>query len=380
MARGAMVKIPFNRPCITGKEAQYIQAVLAARKFSGDGPWTTRCNDWLKSHFNSARALVTTSGTAALEMAAMLCEFSPGDEVILPSFAFSSTANAFAREGASLVFVDIEPKTMNLDPLAVERAITPRTKAIVALQYAGVSCDMQALQKLADLHSLLIVEDAAQAIFSNYQDKPVGAHGTFSCISFHETKNIQCGEGGALIVNDPRYVERAEIILEKGTNRMEFKRGGVHKYTWLDIGSSYVLGDLNAAFLFAQLEAGPGITTERMATWERYRQGLLPLATEGYIEMPGDYAPDTHNAHIFWIKLRSMDDRRKLIDYLSELSISALFHYVPLHSSPAGLKFGRFEGEDKYTTIESGRLLRLPLYSDMVEDAEVIRALRDYFL
>ena len=371
--------IPFNRPAITGAEEAYLAAVMEKGKFAAGGRFSKRCNAWLKEHFGTPAALTTSSCTHALEMAALLCELEPGDEVILPSFAFPSTANAFARCGATLVFVDVEPATMNIDPEAVAAALTPRTRVVVALHYAGVACDMEALGTLARRHGLVIVEDAAQAIFSEYRGAPCGTLGTFGCFSFHETKNLQCGEGGALLVNEPRYAERAEIVWQKGTDRGRFSRGEVDKYSWQEIGSSYVLGELNSAFLLAQLERGQELTADRLLSWHRYLTHLEPLAEQGLIEVPRVPEPCQHNGHIFWIKSRDASEQAGLISFLKERSIHSVFHYVPLHSAPAGRRFGRFSGRDRFTTKDAGRLLRLPLYYGFTETARVAEAVKAFY-
>ncbi len=371
--------IPFNRPAITGAEEDYLAAVMKRGKFAAGGPFSTRCNAWLKEEFGTPDALTTTSCTHALEMAALLCDLEFGDEVILPSFAFSSTATAFARCGARLVFVDVEPATMNIDPEAVAAALTPKTRVIVALHYGGVACDMDALLALARQHGLLIVEDAAQAIFAEYRGAPCGTLGTFGCFSFHETKNLQCGEGGALLINEPQYVQRAEIIWEKGTDRTRFYRGEVDKYTWQDIGSSFVLGELNSAFLLAQLERGQEITADRLRSWRQYLKYLRPLAEQGCIEIPRVPEACRHNGHIFWIKVRDASEQADLIRYLKKRSIQSVFHYVPLHSAPAGRRLGRFVGQDRITTRDSSRLLRLPLYYGFSEAARVAEAVRAFY-
>jgi dTDP-4-amino-4,6-dideoxygalactose transaminase len=371
--------LPFNRPAITGYEQAYLDQVMARGKLAAGGPFSTRCNAWLEEHFGAPGALTTTSCTHALEMAAMLSGVQPGDEVILPSFAFSSTATAFARCGASLVFVDIEPATMNIDPAAVAAAITPRTRVIVALHYAGVACDMDVLARLAGQHGLIIVEDAAQAIFSSFRRQACGTFGAFGCLSFHETKNIHCGEGGALVINDPDLVARAEIIWEKGTDRARFFRGEVDKYTWQDLGSSYVLGELCSAFLLAQMEHGEAITRDRLRSWQEYRQALAPLAEQGLIELP--VIPDScqHNGHIFWLKTRDQEEQARLISFLKQRSIHSVFHYVPLHSSPAGRRYGRFAGSDRYTSREAARLVRLPLFYGFDQAASVAGAVCAFY-
>ncbi|WP_419044442.1 dTDP-4-amino-4,6-dideoxygalactose transaminase [Enorma massiliensis] len=360
--------IDFNIPPYVGKEIEYVRdAAEANHKICGDGPYTKKCTEWLESRFNAQKVLLTTSGTSALEMAAILCDLKPGDEVILPSFTFSSTATAFQMMGATLVFVDVSPETMNIDPQAIESAITERTKVIVPVHYAGVSCDMDAIMSIADQYGLLVVEDAAQGVMSSYKGKALGTIGHFGCYSFHETKNYSMGEGGALVINDPRFNDRAEIIREKGTNRQRFFRGQVDKYTWVDRGSSYLPSDLNAAYLYAQLENADLINDNRLETWSFYYEKLLCLAERGRIELP--VVPDgcIHNAHMFYIKCRDLAERSALISYLKKRGIQATFHYIPLHSSPAGEMFGRFSGEDVYTTSESDRLVRLPMYYGLGE-------------
>lgn len=362
--------IDFNIPPYVGKEIEYVRdAAEANHKICGDGPYTKKCTEWLESRFNAQKVLLTTSGTSALEMAAILCDLKPGDEVILPSFTFSSTATAFQMMGATLVFVDVSPETMNIDPQAIESAITERTKVIVPVHYAGVSCDMDAIMSIADQYGLLVVEDAAQGVMSSYKGKALGTIGHFGCYSFHETKNYSMGEGGALVINDSRFNDRAEIIREKGTNRQRFFRGQVDKYTWVDRGSSYLPSDLNAAYLYAQLENADLINDNRLETWSFYYEKLLRLAERGRIELP--VVPDgcIHNAHMFYIKCRDLAERSALISYLKKRGIQATFHYIPLHSSPAGEMFGRFSGEDVYTTSESDRLVRLPLYYGLTKES-----------
>lgn len=379
MNTGSLPRIPFNVPALTGREQEFLEQVFRARKFSGDGPMAQRCNAWLREHFQAPGAFVTTSCTHALEMAAMLCDLGPGDEVILPSFAFSSTATAFARTGARLVFVDIDPATMNVDPACVAAAIGPATKAIVALHYGGVGCVMEALGDLAARHDIFLVEDAAQCMFARRNGRPLGSIGTFGCISFHESKNLHCGEGGALVVNDAAFIPRAEIILEKGTDRVRFKREGRGKYTWMDIGSSYVLSDLNCAFLMAQFEGGAQLTRGRLATWHAYRAALEPLHRAGKIELPPLRSGDEHNGHIAWFKARDVSQREALIEHLAAAGIMATFHYIPLHSAPAGPRFGRFAGEDRFTTRESERLLRLPIYSGFDSVERVVGCVARFF-
>ncbi len=359
--------LPFNIPPYVPQCSDYVTQVIQNRKICGDGPFTARCNEALEALTGAPKALLTTSGTSALEMAAILLDIQPGDEVIMPSFTFVSTANAFALRGAKIVFVDVQPDTMNLDPLCVRAAITPHTRAIVPVHYAGVCCDMDALGDIAREHGLAMVEDAAQAVGSFYKDRPAGSMSDVGCFSFHETKNYSMGEGGAVILNDPHMVERAEIIREKGTDRSRFYRGQVDKYTWVDIGSSFLPSELNAAYLLAQLEQRASITAARMARWEQYDAGLAPLEQRGLIERMKVPADCVHNAHMYYIKLRSLEERSRLIAFLAEHDICAVFHYVPLHSATAGLKYGRFVGEDRYTTALSERLLRLPMFYELTE-------------
>lgn len=370
--------LPFNIPPYVPRCSDYVTQVIQNRKICGDGPFTARCNEALEALTGAPKALLTTSGTSALEMAAILLDIQPGDEVIMPSFTFVSTANAFALRGAKIVFVDVQPDTMNLDPLCVRAAITPHTRAIVPVHYAGVCCDMDALGDIAREHGLAMVEDAAQAVGSFYKDRPAGSMSDVGCFSFHETKNYSMGEGGAVILNDPHMVERAEIIREKGTDRSRFYRGQVDKYTWVDIGSSFLPSELNAAYLLAQLEQRASITAARMARWEQYDAGLAPLEQRGLIERMKVPADCVHNAHMYYIKLRSLEERSRLIAFLAEHDICAVFHYVPLHSATAGLKYGRFVGEDRYTTALSERLLRLPMFYELTE-ADCARVIETIF-
>ncbi len=373
--------LPFNIPPYVPQCSDYVTQVIQNRKICGDGPFTARCNEALEALTGAPKALLTTSGTSALEMAAILLDIQPGDEVIMPSFTFVSTANAFALRGAKIVFVDVQPDTMNLDPLCVRAAITPHTRAIVPVHYAGVCCDMDALGDIAREHGLAMVEDAAQAVGSFYKNRPAGSMSDVGCFSFHETKNYSMGEGGAVILNDPHMVERAEIIREKGTDRSRFYRGQVDKYTWVDIGSSFLPSELNAAYLLAQLEQRASITAARMARWEQYDAGLAPLEQRGLIERMKVPADCVHNAHMYYIKLRSLEERSRLIAFLAEHDICAVFHYVPLHSATAGLKYGRFVGEDRYTTALSERLLRLPMFYELTEAdcARVIETISAFF-
>lgn len=358
--------IPFNVPPYMGSEFDYVrQAMAENHKISGDGPFTAQCTQWLQERFGAQKALLTTSGTTALEMAAILCELQPGDEVILPSFTFSTTATAFVLVGAKLVFVDIRSDTMNLDEAKIEDAITDRTRVIVPVHYAGVPCEMDAILEIADRYGLKVVEDAAQGVMSTYKGRHLGTIGDFGCYSFHETKNYSMGEGGALLVNDSAYNDRAEIIREKGTNRSRFFRGQVDKYTWVDYGSSYLPSDMNAAYLWGQLEQADAINDSRMETWDAYCKAFEPLEQAGLVQLP--VIPDgcTHNAHMFYMVLDSLEQRTDFIDFLKQRDVSSVFHYVPLHSSPAGERFGRFHGDDEHTTDISNRLTRLPLYYNM---------------
>ncbi len=373
--------IPFNVPPCTGNEMKYIAEAIAAHKICGDGAFTRRCNEWMEKRFNAHKVLLTTSGTTALDMASLLCDLKPGDEVILPSFTFSSSATAFAIYGARLVFVDVRPDTMNIDETKIEAAITDRTKVILAMHYAGVACEMDTIMDIARRHGLLVVEDAAQGVMSSYKGKALGTIGDFGCYSFHETKNYSMGEGGAVLVNNPTYVERAEILREKGTNRSKFFRGQVDKYTWVDIGDSFLPSELNAAYLWAQLEMADEINNDRLSSWQRYWDAFQDLSAAGRVTLPTIPADCVHNAHMFYIKCKDLEERSALISFLKERDILAVFHYVPLHSAPAGLRFGRFHGEDRYTTVESDRLVRLPLYYKLtIEDQDrVIKAVRDFY-
>lgn len=373
--------IDFNKPPYVGNELEYIRQAVENRKICGDGPFTKRCNAWLEERFHAQKALLTTSGTTALDMAMLLCELKPGDEVILPSYTFSSTATAAVLAGAKLVFVDVRPDTMNIDETKIEAAITERTKVIMVMHYAGVACEMDAIMDLARRHGLMVVEDAAQGVMSTYKGRALGTIGDFGCYSFHETKNYSMGEGGALIINNEAYNERAEILREKGTNRSKFFRGQVDKYTWVDFGDSYLPSELNAAYLWAQLEQADAINENRLATWNAYDEAFAPLKAQGKLELPVIPEDCVHNAHMYYLKLKNLQERTAFINYMKENDVHTVFHYVPLHSAPAGLKFGRFAGEDVYTTKESERLVRLPLYYGLAqEDLEkVIRLVYDFF-
>ncbi len=360
--------IAFNIPPYVGTEPKYIAEAIASHKICGDGAFTKKCNTWMEERFHAKKALLTTSGSSALDMAALMCDIQPGDEVILPSFTFSSTANSFVLAGARLVFVDIRPDTMNIDETKIEAAITEKTKAIAVVHYAGVACEMDAIMNIACRHHLKVVEDAAQAVMSRYKGRALGTIGDFGCHSFHETKNYSMGEGGAIIINDPSRIEQAEILREKGTNRARFYRGQVDKYTWVDFGDSYLPSELNAAYLWAQLEKADEINNDRLASWQRYYEGLKPLADAGKLEIPTVPEGCVHNAHMFYVKLRDLEERTAFISFMKEHDVNCVFHYIPLHSAPAGLKFGRFAGEDVYTTRESDRLVRLPMYYGLSED------------
>lgn len=354
--------IRFNVPPYTGKELDYIKIAVENQKICGDGEFTKKCNEWMEEKTGTKKALLTTSCTHATELAAILADIQPGDEVIMPSYTFVSTADAFVLRGATAVFVDIRPDTMNIDAELIEAAVTERTKAIVPVHYAGVSCDMDKIMEIAKKHNLVVIEDAAQGIMSTYKGQALGTIGDFGCFSFHETKNFSMGEGGALLIRDEKDIENAEIIREKGTNRAKFFRGQIDKYTWVEKGSSYLPSEMNAAYLYAQLELAEEITADRMATWQRYYNAFTELAKAGKVELPFIPEDCTHNAHMFYLKCKDLEERTALIRFLKENDILAVFHYVPLHSAPAGLKYGRFHGEDKYTTRESERLVRLPLY------------------
>lgn len=379
--------ISFNVPPYVGTELEYIKQAAENRKICGDGPFTKKCNEWIEARTGTPKALLTTSGTSALEMAALLCDLQPGDEVILPSYTFSTTATAFVATGAKLVFVDIRPDTMNIDEAKIEAAITPRTKVIVAVHYAGVGCEMDTITEIARKHGLMVVEDAAQGVMAKYKGRALGSIGHLGCYSFHETKNYSMGEGGALLINDPALIERAEIIREKGTDRSKFFRGQVDKYTWVDIGSSYLPSELNAAYLWAQLAEADKINDDRLATWAAYDAAFRPIVEEdpalSGIELPNVPPEATHNAHMYYIKLSDLAERTEFIEFLRTAphDIQSVFHYVPLHSSPAGLRFGRFAGEDAFTTRESERLVRLPMYYGMADEDRdaVIAAVLDFF-
>ena len=373
--------IDFNVPPVVGTELKYIEQAIQNRKICGDGVFTKKCSRWLEETLNVPKVLLTTSCTHATEMAAILADIKPGDEVIMPSYTFVSTADAFVLRGAKVIFVDIRPDTMNIDERLIEEAITEKTKAIVPVHYAGVSCEMDRIMELAKKYHLYVIEDAAQGMMSEYKGRPLGTIGDYGCFSFHETKNYSMGEGGALIIQDAGNVERAEIVREKGTNRSKFFRGQIDKYTWVDAGSSYLPSELNAAYLWAQLECADVIYKDRMRTWNLYYEAFQDLKEQGKIELP--YIPSycKHNAHMFYIKTRDIEERQELIGYLKEREITAVFHYIPLHTAPAGKKYGEFFGTDRYTTKESERLLRLPLYYNMEENdtLKVIEAVKSFY-
>ena len=357
-----IIMINFNVPPCVDQAFEYIRQAVENQKICGDGEFTKKCNAWIEENTGCKKALLTTSCTHATELAALLADIQPGDEVIMPAYTFVSTADAFVLRGAIPVFVDIRPDTMNIDETKIEAAITDRTKAIVPVHYAGVSCEMDVIMDIAKRYQLYVIEDAAQGIMSTYKGQALGTFGEFGCFSFHETKNFSMGEGGAILLRDEKYVEAAEIFREKGTDRSKFYRGQVDKYRWVDFGSSYLPSDMNAAYLWAQLEKAQEIADARLAIWNQYHEELQILQEKGKLELP--YVPEhcTHNAHMFYVKAKDLEERTALIDFLKQNDILAVFHYVPLHTAPAGLKYARFHGEDVYTTRESDRLIRLPLY------------------
>ncbi len=373
--------IPFNIPPVVGKEEEYLHEAINSHKICGDGSFTRKCSSWMEERFKVNRVLLTTSGSSALDMAALLCDIKPGDEVILPSYTFSSTANAFVLAGARLVFVDVRPDTMNIDESKIEAAITNKTKVIVPVHYAGVSCEMDVIMSIARKYNLKVVEDAAQAIMSFYKGRPLGTIGDFGCFSFHETKNYSMGEGGALLINNQAYIEKAEILREKGTNRSQFFRGQVDKYTWVDFGDSYLPSELNAAYLWAQLENADIINNDRLKTWNSYNQAFELLQKNGKCMLPTipDYC--IHNAHMFYIKCKNLEERTAFINHMKDRDILCVFHYIPLHSAPAGHKYGRFCGVDEYTTKESEKLVRIPLFYGMKDEDKnrVIKAVLEFF-
>ena len=375
------MRINFNVPPHTGRELEYIKECIAAQKICGDGAFTRKCNEWIEKRTGVYRALLTTSCTHATEMAALLLGIKEGDEVIMPSYTFVSTADAFVLRGATAVFVDVRPDTMNIDEKLIEDAITEKTRAIVPVHYAGVSCEMDTIMDIAKRHSLYVIEDAAQGVMASYKGRALGSIGDMGCFSFHETKNYSMGEGGALLLRDERYADMAEIVREKGTDRSRFYRGQVDKYTWQEAGSSYLPSDMNAAYLYAQLEMADEINNARLKIWDTYYKELTPLADAGKIELPVVPEGCVHNAHMFYIKTKDLSERTALKVYLASKDILAVSHYVPLHTSPAGKKYSRFAGEDKYTTKESDRLLRLPLYYGLTGDDNmfIIESVKEFY-
>lgn len=360
--------INFNIPPFTGKEMDYIRQCVEAQKICGDGPFTQRCNQWIEERTGTAKCLLTTSCTHATEMTALLAGIKEGDEVIMPSYTFVSTADAFVLRGAKVVFVDIRPDTMNIDEKLIEAAVTENTKAIVPVHYAGVACEMEVIMSIAEKHHLYVIEDAAQGMMASYKGQALGSIGDFGCYSFHETKNYSMGEGGALLIRDKKYIEDAEIYREKGTDRSKYYRGQIDKYTWVNYGSSYLPSDMNAAYLYAQLEMAEEINDARLKIWNTYYAGLKGLEEQGKITLPVVPEGCIHNAHMFYIKTKDLEERTAFISFMKEKEILSVFHYVPLHTAKAGRKFGRFHGEDVYTTKESERLVRLPLYYGLTEE------------
>ena len=376
-----MIMIHFNVPPFTGKEIEYIRKAIDNHKICGDGEFTKKCNTELEKIFSPSRVLLTTSGTSALEMAAVLCNVKPGDEVIMPSYTFCSTADAFVQRGATIVFVDVRPDTMNIDEKKIEKAITDKTKVIVPVHYAGVACEMDTIMDIAHRHNLLVVEDAAQAIFSTYKGKLCGTIGDFGCLSFHETKNLSMGEGGAIIINHEKDYEDAEILREKGTNRSKFFRGQIDKYTWVNYGSSYLPSDMNAAYLYAQIEKKDEIQNCRLSIWKKYYEVFKELEDAGKIRLPIIPQDCLHNAHMFYFITKSLEERSRFIQYMKDNDVLCVFHYIPLHSAPAGIKFGRFDGKDEITTEYSERLVRLPLYYGLTREdhQKVIDLILNFF-
>lgn len=373
--------ISFNVPPYCGNEKEYVGQAIDNHKICGDGEFTKKCSKWIEEKTGTEKALLTTSCTHATEMAALLCDIQPGDEIIMPSYTFVSTADAFVLRGAKVVFVDIRPDTMNIDETKIEAAITKKTKAIVPVHYAGVACEMDTIMDIARRYNLLVIEDAAQAVMSTYKGKALGTIGDYGCYSFHETKNYSVGEGGALLIKNADMIEYAEVLREKGTNRSKFFRGQIDKYTWVNYGSSYLPSELNAAYLWAELEMADEINKNRLQSWNHYYNGLQELAEKGNIELPVVPEGCVHNAHMFYIKAKDLEERTRLIAYMKENGIGCVFHYIPLHSAPAGRKFGRFHGEDQYTTKESERLMRLPMYYGLKpEDVEkVIETIKNFY-
>ena len=373
--------ISFNVPPYVGDEEKYIKEAIASHKICGDGAFTKKCDAWMEDKFHAQKVMLTTSGTTALDMAMLLCDIEPGDEVILPSFTFSSTATSAVLAGARLVFVDIRPDTMNIDERKIEAAITDKTKVIVCVHYAGVACEMDTIMEIAHRHGLMVIEDAAQGVMSTYKGKALGTIGDFGCYSFHETKNYSMGEGGALVINNAAYNEKAEILREKGTNRSKFFRGQVDKYTWVDFGDSYLPSELNAAYLWAQLLKADEINDNRLASWRKYDDAFQPLKEAGLVELPTIPEGCEHNAHMYYLKCKDLQERTAFIRFMKEHGVLTVFHYIPLHSAPAGYKYGRFDGEDVYTTKESERLVRLPMYYGLTKEDQdtVISTVKAFF-
>ena len=373
--------VDFNVPPCVGDEIGFVKQAIESHKICGDGAFTKKCHAWMEQKFNAQKVLLTTSGTTALDMALLMCDLKPGDEVILPSYTFSSTATAAVLAGANLVFVDIRPDTMNIDETKIEAAITDKTKVIIAMHYAGVSCEMDTIMNIAAKYNLIVVEDAAQGVMSTYKGKYLGTIGTFGCYSFLDTKNYSMGEGGAIVINDPKYNEKAEILREKGTNRAKFFRGQVDKYTWVDFGDSYLPSEMNAAYLWAQLLHADEINENRKATWNRYYEAFAPLAKKGLFDIPTVPVGCEHNAHMFYLKCRDLEQRQEFIKFMKDRQLYCVFHYIPLHSAPAGYRFGRFNSTDTYTTKESERLVRLPMYFGLTEDDgdKVIEGVKAFF-
>ncbi len=373
--------INFNEPPYLGTEDKYIQDAIKSKHISGSGKYSKFCHEYLEKLTGAKKVLLTTSGTDALEMAAILCNVGPGDEVIVPSYTFVTTALAFVMRGADVVFVDIRPDTMNIDETKIEAAITDKTKVIVPVHYAGVACEMDTIMDIAKKHNLLVVEDAAQGVTSTYKGRQLGSIGDIGCYSFHETKNYSMGEGGAVLINNPDFVDRADIIRDKGTNRSQFILGNVDKYTWVDIGSSYLPSDMNAAYLYAQLEDYKTIYNKRMHIWDTYDKAFRPLEKQGKLELTKIPDGCVHNAHMYYIKLDDYDQRAEMMKHLKGLGIASVFHYIPLHSAPAGVKYGKFNGKDEYTTKDSERLLRLPLHYNMTDEdiQEVIKGVKAFY-
>ena len=374
--------IPFNKPPLAGNEKKYILESIQSSKISGDGLFTKKCHQWFEDKLKCKKVLLTTSCTHALEMCAIILDIKEGDEVIMPSYTFVSTANAFVLRGAKIVFIDIREETMNIDETKIEEAITDKTKVIVPVHYAGVGCEMDTIMDLADKYNLFVVEDAAQGMMSSYKDKPLGTIGHFGTFSFHETKNYtSAGEGGLLIINDEKFINRAEVIREKGTNRSQFFRGMVDKYSWVDVGSSYLMNDVSASYLWGQLEKAEEINQDRLRSWNIYNSNLKELEEKNFIVLPTIPNSSTHNAHMFYIKVKNLELRTKLIKWLSSHEIVSVFHYIPLHSSVAGVKFGRFNGKDEFTTKDSERLLRLPLFYNIskIEIKVITDRIKEFF-